>query len=792
MQVLLTMPITDGSTTDRLREVCVAGEAAYDAADLVDATGHWVEALVLCESLIAQGHADVALVRTHLQLNLGVAWHEAFEHDAAQTQFEAACNSHDTLAPDLIFPEAINAGNTQLLGDMSARCLHVGSTLGSAWRQALSRNTNEAADAHSVYYRASCAHDALMQLASLDSKGAHHGAPQYLATVQCVAMLASIAHMPLPHTPGDWARLRLELANLCLVLVGSCLRRAEKDDVASFNPLIAFLLPKLQMAILDIDDATLTSRWFMRTQGPRAQRPASEPLAHGDLMPPELACRWNALEQFDLAIGAGESALDLDTDDVEDRLRPDSGLLLLSRDAIGGLVLVVMARQASGELSTAQMRLPRSSETSDDCRNDVHQIDSALYAGVTAALVRKAPGAEDALDHASMGQADRPGHEDATQRIDRLVRSVAPSVIALAQTLKHISLVPSGDLHAVPWHHFLAARLPVRTRLRVFPTVADWWRLQRERADSAAACTRPRWLIAAYDAADSGDQADRLYWINVEAELSRTMWRGQTMVQVGTRAVASAADSAPPPHRATMVHTVGDDAPSALLACGHGVAPDGNLARAGVWIATEGRRRLGGRDLRLLSAGDLSGLPSVRRLLLSCCVLGRTDDVFGEPLGILAQAFRHGAEFALGSLVRLGDLEATLFSLSYQWALCSAYASSDGRPDWVEVFLDVQQCIRDQCWPDGFPRWLASHLPAALASVIPSTEVAHNDDDAFEARQSWHRLLCALAQDHQLKVSTPRASQPWHSWLEALAAAVALRPSTQLRLTAPWMVALGV
>ena len=102
MQVLLTMPITDGSTTDRLRELCVAGEAAYDAADLVDATGCWVEALVLCEMLIAQGHADVALVRAHLQLNLGVAWHEAFEYDAAQTQLEAAYNGYDALAPDLI------------------------------------------------------------------------------------------------------------------------------------------------------------------------------------------------------------------------------------------------------------------------------------------------------------------------------------------------------------------------------------------------------------------------------------------------------------------------------------------------------------------------------------------------------------------------------------------------------------------------------------------------------------------------------------------------------------------
>lgn len=227
---------------------------------------------------------------------------------------------------------------------------------------------------------------------------------------------------------------------------------------------------------------------------------------------------------------------------------------------------------------------------------------------------------------------------------------------------------------------------------------------------------------------------------------------------------------------------------TALLACGHGMTLEGNPSRTGVWIATQGDRR---RTPKLLSSQDLWRMPAVRRMLLNCCVLGRTSEAMGEPLGLVAQAFGRGAHFVLGALVRLGDLEAALFGLAYQFRLAAAYAAGTGAVDWVDEFLELQGGLRARRWPDGFASWLGTHLPLALQAVVPDVDAARADDDAFEARQSWCRLFDRVLRNCGASLSPPRVSEHWHDFYPLLAGVLAQEPPKSLRRVAPWMVVLG-
>lgn len=263
--------------------------------------------------------------------------------------------------------------------------------------------------------------------------------------------------------------------------------------------------------------------------------------------------------------------------------------------------------------------------------------------------------------------------------------TLAPVLARLAaRRITRVALVPSDDLHLVPWNHLADA--PAATRrpaLRVLPSSGAWWRAA---ARPAPVPTPPRWALAVGGA----DGEAPLPWLAVEAELARRLWGG------ALQPLAFDADGRP--------SAAGVDA---LLAMGHGGA-DANPAHAGLALGHG-----------VLRPADLPRLPDCRRLLVSACLLGRTEEAEGEPLGFVAACFEHRASFVAGWLTEVPDFAACLFSTAAQWALRGAAGA-----DWSAVFTDLRLQLREGRWPPGFGAWLTTQASALQAPALEDAAAA--------------------------------------------------------------------
>ena len=541
-----------------------------------------------------------------------------------------------------------------------------------------------------------------------------------------------------------------EAAGQGIESVGRALRHADRDSLSSLPRLVE----DLKRVVVGLADPALSARWFLETQGLPARQSPDARDRHGKI---DDALRVPSMQ------------------DMFDRLTPREALVFAAPAAPLRVMVIVLLRDINGATSARQHLIALDHRASVDCLEDMDVVDGTLYLN-EATVVRKAPGD---LPHRLSALAAPQRiilHDAARHRLDALADSLMPLLRSIGGEAADIGFVPCGELHAMPWQYYFSTHLSATLRLRLYLTTSHWRRLHAA-APRDVKSTMPRWALAAYDASDTGDLSDRLYWIKVEALLSARLWQGAGMVPIDADGDALAASTA-------------------LLACGHGFAPDGNVSRAGVWIGTSHERepgRASKRLFRLLDAQAMARMTAVRRVVLSCCVLGRTETLLGEPLGLMAQVFDSGSEFALGAIVHLGDLDATLFSLAFQYSLRSAYARPRGQTqvDWVEVFHHLQECLRNRSWPMGFAQWLAAELPRAMQAVVPSVTIARTDDDAFHARNGWHRLLSSVAAGLGVQTPVPRASQSWLAFYEFLSQTLADRPPEQLRRTAPWMVALG-
>lgn len=196
-----------------------------------------------------------------------------------------------------------------------------------------------------------------------------------------------------------------------------------------------------------------------------------------------------------------------------------------------------------------------------------------------------------------------------------------------------------------------------------------------------------RWAVAAHP---NADPERRLPWAAVELQLSLQLWQA-------AGAAMTMLDASQP--RADKVN--------ALLGIGHGVAPGQSLANAGLLIAGQ----------RGLTAHHLTEVRTCRRVLLSCCVLGKIDTVIGAALGFLSACFGHQTEFGMGWLTDVPDAEAYLFSMAIQFALWQADSLPKPEPvRWSQVFNDTRNGVAAGHWPAGFAAWLKYNLPLALVA----------------------------------------------------------------------------
>jgi tetratricopeptide (TPR) repeat protein len=250
--------------------------------------------------------------------------------------------------------------------------------------------------------------------------------------------------------------------------------------------------------------------------------------------------------------------------------------------------------------------------------------------------------------------------------------AVEPALDALlAAGCRDIAVVPADDLHLLPWGDIVRRRPTDDAAIAVYPNAGAWWRCRVEAVPGHFALPRWSWAAAA-----GLVPARHLPWVETERRLSEQLWQ-----------------RSPAPAQ--------DDAACALLAIGHAALQEGNPARAGLRL-DDGRVL----DAHALAAGGCT------HVVLSACVLGRTEDSFGEPLGFLSACFGHRTRFGIGWLTEVPDDAACLFSLAFQFALRGALAREGAALRWSGVFHATCRRIDAGAWPDGFAAWLADAAPA--------------------------------------------------------------------------------
>ena len=422
----------------------------------------------------------------------------------------------------------------------------------------------------------------------------------------------------------------------------------------------------------------------MRSTGTPGLLPPGPPPLHAEQQAAawrELHDRVQALRDAAVADGLLPAALRVAARDVALQMAPNAALLMLARCADQRLLVVVL--RGGGAPMTA------ASHAFITPHSDLEPFTvSGLNLLARRALAQRAGGRM--LRSTAVGEqpaTTTPAVDDADRFALALYRTlwddaVAPALAALAaEGVDDICLLPSDELHLLPWSHFAATDARFDGRLAVYPSAGAWLRCRLRDAEPAATAP-PRWAIACWPALDSPQP---LPWVEIERQLSQRLWHGLSARFEWLQAPRPSADGV-----------------DALLGMGHGAAPGDNPACAGLALG----------DGAVLSAHDLLRVRTCRRALLSACVLGRTDEVFGEALGFLSGCFDYQTTFGTGWLTEVPDAEACLLSLALQHALRDA-----GPAFWGEVFRQTRQAIGRGEWPANFGGWLARELPAAVAGL---------------------------------------------------------------------------
>ncbi|MCE1182732.1 MAG: CHAT domain-containing tetratricopeptide repeat protein [Rhodocyclales bacterium] len=319
-----------------------------------------------------------------------------------------------------------------------------------------------------------------------------------------------------------------------------------------------------------------------------------------------------------------------------------------------------------------------------------------------------------------------------------------------AAGIQCVHILPAGDAHLAPWAATLDQAIPGLS-VRQFPSAGGWWRAMEGTEETGSPAAPTAWASLAYDAVGTPLE---LRWVAPEAQAVQSIWQAASVQMLDPLAPNWPTDS----NR--------DAAPVTALACiGHGQAPEGNLALAGLALPKTGAQ--GGE--RLFTAMQLHQIRHAERLVMSCCVLGRIEDAQGEPLGMTALALSFKTRFAVGAMLPIPDFAGSLFfmALHHAWAKAERAALSAGEHmDWAKVFHATRRCIMQGNWPLDYGDWL---------------------------RTEWLRLLHEMRQeDHTLNTERLRWLDMQHqNGEEAFVQEQAQAPSEEVRWVAAVTSCLG-
>ncbi len=467
----------------------------------------------------------------------------------------------------------------------------------------------------------------------------------------------------------------------------------------------------------------MVADWFLRTRGLRAQRsalavgrssamadlrdmlarlrrleldmlsqPGSPLQPSGVSRPGSLpeAGRWRALHDECAArrrtlVKAGllPHALRLDVVTMLARLPQRGALLMLARAGRGQLLALALFRTRGGLPSVLARLVGLDADTAALSATEVlRDWRQATWSGDQS--LRRGPDTESLLAGVAAAP-DQPGTEKALRRLHEQVasRALQPLIESLKERgLNEFALVPSADLHLLPYHHLLGPTLRnFGARLSVWPSCGA---LAQHGLQGRSGRRVPVWALAAYAALQGSAP---LQWVEFERSLALRLWGKDRVKLLG----------------AHQSRARGIDA---LLGIGHGCALPLPSAEAGL-LSGEGH---------VLGAHDLPAVRTCHHVILSCCVLGQVQEVHTEAMGFLSTSFGYRTRFGVGWLIEIPDAEASLFSLAFQYALHGVlHVPSRRQPRWLDVFESVRHDIAQGRWPAGFGPWLGEHMPRVVA-----------------------------------------------------------------------------
>ena len=289
------------------------------------------------------------------------------------------------------------------------------------------------------------------------------------------------------------------------------------------------------------------------------------------------------------------------------------------------------------------------------------------------------------------------------------------------QGVREVHIVPGGDWHLAPWAGTLD-ECEQGLRVRQYPTAASWWRVMTEPEEQPL--TPSRWAALAHDAQHTRHKP--LLWVPPELQALQTIWGPQQLQCLSpSEPVWPAQDQ---DGAQQEVH--------ALVGLGHGGAPAGNWALAGMVIGQDADSRT-----RYFTALDLHRVRHATRVVMSCCVLGRVQDWIGEPMGLGALAFGLQARLAVGAVVPIADLEGSLLSMAlhHAWQGEEQQCLARGQQmDWSGVFHATRRQILAGQWPQGFEQRMVQGFEQLRGPLRQALDEAANG--TMPPRQYWANL----------------------------------------------------
>ncbi|HRW65317.1 MAG TPA: CHAT domain-containing protein, partial [Candidatus Competibacter sp.] len=302
----------------------------------------------------------------------------------------------------------------------------------------------------------------------------------------------------------------------------------------------------------------------------------------------------------------------------------------------------------------------------------------------------------------------------------------------LGDAVNTVWLLPTGELHGLPWQ----ASAPLEWRCRLAP--APWFvRQALDRVPDpaplhpTAAAPLGALTYAAPTDIELRHGGKELVHLALEENAIPAIWG---------EAARPLAGLAPP-----------SSPPAAFIAlAGHGASDATIPGAARILVGREGD------DPRYVGFGELwnAPLPRLLGLYFSSCVVGRTREVHGEPLGLISAGLLRGAHYLVGWSVPVDDLGAALFALLYHWLWREC-------ADPEEALSRARSAFLTGAWPDAAVErarpLLADHLRRLLAEWIKT--------DDRQARKKF--LRNTLSHLHEDAGEWPGTLANWKQQLDA-------------------------